>query len=177
MRDLQQNDVIGRRITDFIVSVPDKPVTASTMPHSPSYLRLDTGLLFRLGQPDNSALSASDESVLSGLKRDAVLEQEFRPLLGQQITDVAGLSGTETMKSVIRLPMTSFCCKSRMVQWLNVDNSRDGCIIPKVQMSDNGASAVVEGGGIIAVVCTGVLGFIFIRFYQWAYRSEIRPQH
>jgi len=88
MRTLRREDIVGRRITDVIVSVPDQPVTMSTMSYSPGYLRLDNGVLFYLGQPTEPLLHTSDESALSGLKRDTQYEQEFRALLGQQIEDV-----------------------------------------------------------------------------------------
>ena len=71
MRALQRDDVIGRRIVDVIVSVPDKPVTMSTMSYSPGYLRLDSGILFYLGQPTAPELHASDEAALTSVMRDA----------------------------------------------------------------------------------------------------------
>ena len=88
MGALQRDDVIGRRIVDVIVSVPDKPVTMSSMSYSPSYLRLDSGVLFYLGQPTEPALHASDEVALTSVTRDAKYEREFRSLLKQQIEDV-----------------------------------------------------------------------------------------
>jgi len=88
MDALQRDDVIGRRIVDVIVSVPDKPATMSTMSYSPSYLRLDSGVLFYLGQPTEPALYARDEAALANVTRDAKYEREFRSLLGQEIQDV-----------------------------------------------------------------------------------------
>ena len=78
MDALQRDDVIGRRIVDVIVSVPDKPVTMSTMSYSPGYLRLDSGVLFYLGQPTEPALYARDEAALANVTRDAKYEREFR---------------------------------------------------------------------------------------------------
>ena len=88
MRALQRDDVIGRRIVDVIVSVPDKPVTMSTMSYSPGYLRLDSGILFYLGQPTAPELHASDEAALTSVMRDAKYEWEFCSLLKQEIEDV-----------------------------------------------------------------------------------------
>src|SRR5690349_2108963 len=88
MGALQRDDVIGRRIVDVIVSVPDKPVTMSTMSYSPGYLRLDSGVLFYLGQPTEPVLYASDDAALRSVIRDAKYEREFRSLLRQEIQDV-----------------------------------------------------------------------------------------
>jgi hypothetical protein len=85
MRVLRREDVVGRRITEIIISVPDKPVTMSDMSHSPGYLKLDSGIVFHLGvQP----LQAVDEATLAGVRRDAKYEREFRSLLRQEIEDV-----------------------------------------------------------------------------------------
>jgi hypothetical protein len=79
MRALQRHDVIGRRIADIIVSVPDKPPTMSDMSYSASYLRWDSGIAFHLGlQP----LQAADEATVTGVARDTKCEREFRSLIG-----------------------------------------------------------------------------------------------
>ena len=88
MQALRRENVVGRRIVDVIVSVPDKPVTMSDMSYSPGYLRLDSGVLFFLGQPTEPALHASDEAALTSVTRDTKYEREFRSLLGQEIEDV-----------------------------------------------------------------------------------------
>jgi hypothetical protein len=85
MHTLRREDVVGRRIIDIVVSVPDKPVSMSDMSYSASYLRLDSGLAFNLGlQP----LHAADEAALTGVIRDAKHEREFGALLQQTIEDV-----------------------------------------------------------------------------------------
>src|SRR5258707_13513430 len=88
MRALQRDDVIGRRIIDVIISVPDKPVTMSTMSYSAGYLRLDSGVLFYLGQPTEPELHTSDEAALTSVTRDAKYERDFCSLLKQEIEDV-----------------------------------------------------------------------------------------
>src|SRR5688572_7949419 len=88
MRALQREEVVGRRIVDVLVSVPDRPVTMSTMSFSSSFLRLDSGSWFDLGQPTVPPLYAVDETVLRGVVRDPKCEKEFRPLLQQVIVDV-----------------------------------------------------------------------------------------
>ena len=85
---LQRDDVIGRRIVDVIVCVPDKPITMSAMSYSAGYLRLDNGILFYLGQPTEPELRASDEAALASVTRDAKYEREFRTVLKQEIEDV-----------------------------------------------------------------------------------------
>jgi hypothetical protein len=88
MRALQREEVVGRRIVEVVVSVPDRPVTMSTMSYSASYLRLDSGSWFDLGQPTVPPLYAVYETVLRGVVRDPKGEKEFRPLLQQVIVDV-----------------------------------------------------------------------------------------
>src|SRR5262245_38716664 len=85
MRALRREDLVGRRITEIIISVPDKPVTMSDMSYSPGYLKLDSGTVFHLGvQP----LQAVDEATLAGVRRDTKYEREFRSLLRQAIEDI-----------------------------------------------------------------------------------------
>ena len=88
MRPLERDDIIGRRIVEIIISLPDKPVTMSTMSYSAGYLRLENGVLFYLGQPTQPPLHASDESALRDLARDASYERGFRSLIRQEIVDV-----------------------------------------------------------------------------------------
>ena len=88
MHALSRGDIVGRRITDFIVSVPDKPTTMSGQSYSAGYLRLDNGVLFYLGQPTEPPLHACEEAVLAKVTRDAKYEAEFRSILGQEVQDV-----------------------------------------------------------------------------------------
>ena len=88
MRELRRENVIGRRIVEVVIALPDRPVTMSTMSYSASYLRLDSGSLFDLGQPAAPPLHAVDERAVSGLARDPKSEREFRPAILQEIVDV-----------------------------------------------------------------------------------------
>src|SRR5689334_4188277 len=89
MRTICREEVIGRRIADIIISVPDKPVTMSDISYSPGYLKLDSGLAFDLGvQP----LQAADDSTVTGVTRDTKYERGFRSLLRQEIEDVVLIS-------------------------------------------------------------------------------------
>jgi hypothetical protein len=85
MRVLLKEDVVGRRIADIIISVPDKPVTMSDMSYSPGYLKLDSGVVFDLGvQP----LCVADDLAVTRVTRDTKYEREFCTLLRQEIEDV-----------------------------------------------------------------------------------------
>ncbi len=87
MRNLEKTDVIGRCIADVMVSVPDKPVTMSDQSHSPGFLRLDTGDIINLGSYAPPLVSV-EESEIQKLVRDRKYEKDFRPLIGQTITEV-----------------------------------------------------------------------------------------
>jgi hypothetical protein len=88
MHVLLREEVIGRRIVDIIISVPDKPVTMSDMSYSPGYLKLDSGFVFDLSvQP----LCVADDSVVTRVTRDARYECEFSALLLQDIENVVSM--------------------------------------------------------------------------------------
>ena len=85
MRQLEKCEVIGRRIVDIIVSLPDRPVTMSDQSYSNGFLRLDSGYLINLG---SDAPLACDESEVRDLIRDKETEREFGPAIGQEIVGV-----------------------------------------------------------------------------------------
>src|ERR1700674_2010685 len=87
MRNLEKIDVIGKRIADVIVSVPNKPVTMSDQSHSPGFLRLDTGDIINLGSYA-PPLVCIDDSEIQKLVRDRKYEKDFRPLIGETITEL-----------------------------------------------------------------------------------------
>jgi hypothetical protein len=88
MRELERDDIIGKRIAEVIISLPDKPITMSTMSYSAGYLRLDSEVVIYLGQPATPPMRACDEIGLRALARDTTYEKEFRPLIRQKIVDV-----------------------------------------------------------------------------------------
>lgn len=94
MRHLEKTDLIGRRIADMIVSVPDRPVSMSDQSHSPGFLRLDTGDIINLGSYAPPLVSV-EESEIQKLVRDRKYEADFRPVIGQAITDLLFPDDTE----------------------------------------------------------------------------------
>ncbi len=94
MRHLEKTDVIGKRIADLIVSVPDKPVTMSDQSHSPGFLRLETGDIINLGSYA-PPLASVEESDVQKLVRDHKYEKDFRPVIGQTISDLLFPDETE----------------------------------------------------------------------------------
>jgi hypothetical protein len=94
MRQLEKTDVIGKRIADVIVSMPDKPVTMSDQSYSPGYLQLDTGDVINLGAYAPPLVSC-DEGDFCNLVRDTEYEKEFCPAIGQTIIDLAFPDDTE----------------------------------------------------------------------------------
>ncbi len=103
MRHLEKADVIGKRIADVIVSVPDKPVTMSDQSHSPGFLRLDTGDIINLGSYA-PPLASVQESEIQKLVRDRKYEKNFRPALGQTISEILFPDETEDGESTLALP-------------------------------------------------------------------------
>jgi hypothetical protein len=89
MRLLNQNDVIGARIIEVILSMPDKPMDISreSISASQGYLRLDNSFILDLSSYELPIFSAEEEN-LSSLSRDTKYEQEFAAVIGQQIVDV-----------------------------------------------------------------------------------------
>jgi hypothetical protein len=90
MRELSRQDVVGRRIADIIISVPDEPISMSGMSYSAGYLRLDNGVTFGLGVRPPLIV---DDCVTAAVHRSAMHESEFRSLLHQEVEDV--VSGVE----------------------------------------------------------------------------------
>jgi hypothetical protein len=86
MRELSRNDVVGTRIADIIISLPDRPVSMSDQSFSASYVRLDNGHVIDLSTPA-PPLFADDRGV-SAITRDSKYESEFRQAIGQKISDV-----------------------------------------------------------------------------------------
>ncbi len=93
MCELAREDLIGRRITELVISVPDKPITMSTMSRSTGYLRLDTDVLVPIGHPPTLPIRSCAEAAISDLVRDYKYEREFMPVLQQQIRDVVVTRG------------------------------------------------------------------------------------
>jgi hypothetical protein len=87
MHQLEKCEVVGRRIVDIIVSIPDKPVTMSDQSHSEGFLRLDSGRLINLGAYA-PPLVACDESEIRNLTRDKKTEAEFHPAIDQTIVEI-----------------------------------------------------------------------------------------
>jgi hypothetical protein len=86
MRELSPNDVLGARIADIIISIPDKPISMSDQSFSAGYIRLDNGHVIDLSTaaPPLLAHDVGLESVV----RDSKYEAEFRRAIGQKIADV-----------------------------------------------------------------------------------------
>jgi hypothetical protein len=99
MRNLEKADVIGKRIADVIVSVPDKPVTMSDQSHSPGFLLLDTGDIINLGSYAPPLVSAEQREV-QRLVRDRKYEKNFRSAIGQTINELLFPDETEDGDSI-----------------------------------------------------------------------------
>src|SRR5688572_30290919 len=85
MNSFERQDIVGRRIVEVVVSIPDKPVSMSDMSESKGYLRLDSGVVIEIV---GDVLSHIEPATLSGLARDRVTEKEFKDALGGKIVDV-----------------------------------------------------------------------------------------
>ena len=87
MRSLNKTDVIGKRIAEVIISMPDIPVTMSTHSYSAGFLRLNTGEIIdlRICEPP---LLACEERDVCEIVRDRKYEKEFRPAIGETIIAV-----------------------------------------------------------------------------------------
>jgi hypothetical protein len=85
MTELLRKDVVGQRIAEIVISVPDKPVTMDGQSFSAGYVRLASGVLIDLcgAAPPLQACPAD----LQALKRDRAYEAEFRAALGKRISD------------------------------------------------------------------------------------------
>lgn len=86
MRELSSSDVVGARIAEIIISVPDNPVSMSDQSFSASYIRLDNGHVIDLSTvvPPLLAHDVGLESVV----RDSMYEAEFRRAIGQKVSEV-----------------------------------------------------------------------------------------
>jgi hypothetical protein len=87
-------DVIGKRVADVILSIPDKPVTMSDQSDSPGFLRLDTGDIIDLGAYAPPLVTV-EEGEIQRVVRDLKYEEDFRPVIGQAITDLLYPDETE----------------------------------------------------------------------------------
>lgn len=87
MRPLEKADLIGKRIIDVIVSMPDKPVTMASQSYSRGFLRFDSGALINLGSYAPPLLACSEED-LRCIMRDTNYEREFGPVIGQEVIAV-----------------------------------------------------------------------------------------
>ncbi len=86
MRELSPGDVVGKRITEIIISVPNRPVSMGDQSLSASYIRLDNGVVLDLNGPVPPLRAYEGE--LATVKRDTPYEAEFQAAIGQTVSEV-----------------------------------------------------------------------------------------
>jgi hypothetical protein len=86
MNLVTRNDIVGHRIVDVIISMPDNPLSMSDMSESKGYLRLDNGLVIHFD--GGAPLQLIEPLALSDLRRDHESEAEFVTVVGEKIVDV-----------------------------------------------------------------------------------------
>ena len=94
LRSIEKADVIGKKIAEIIVSLPDKPVTMSDQSFSRGFLRLNTGEIIDLGSYA-PPLIVIPEIEVQKVIRDAKYEAEFQPAIGPVITELLFPDETE----------------------------------------------------------------------------------
>ena len=84
---LGPQDILGQRISEVVISKPDRPVSMTDMSTSVGYLRLENGIIIDIGAT-NPPLPKVTDIPFPDAGRDKEYEKEFQALVGQRIADV-----------------------------------------------------------------------------------------